>query len=330
MRLDALALSLYAALFVASGAAGAQTRPPNGGPPAAENNQEAVEDDEVVRVATALVTVPVSVVDRDGRHLTGLRREDFRVYEEGVEQQVAFFNSVEQPIFVVLLLDTSGSMAQSLPALKEAAAAFVRQLRPQDSALPVSFDSRIRTPLRGPTGDQRLLAAAINDMRPGAGALSGTGLYDAVDFVNRRLFRPDSRNALILFTDGGDTGSGATRKGTLYAAAEVNALVYTVYYDPLDLGPAAKLKRVPPPDKSYIRALAEKTGGRFFEPKDPEKMNRTMGAIADELRQQYSLGYYPKEKGPAEQQRRIKVRVNLPKAAVRARDSYVYRPPGGR
>jgi Ca-activated chloride channel homolog len=329
MKLAALALSLYAALVVSAGAARAQTTPPPAGPPAAGGNQEAAED-EVVRVATTLVTVPLSVVDRDGRYLTGLRREDFRVYEEGVEQEIAFFNSTDQPIFVVLLLDTSGSMAQSLPALKEAAAAFVRQLRPQDTALPVSFDSRIHTPLRAPTGDQRLLAEAIHSLRPAAGAFSGTGLYDAVDFVNRRLFKPNSRNALILFTDGGDTGSGATRRGTLYGAAEVNALVYTVYYDPLDLGPTAKLQRVSRPDRSYIRALAERTGGRFFEPKDPEKVSRTMAAIADELRRQYSLGYYPKERGPAEQQRRIKVRVNLPRAAVRARDSYVYRPPVGR
>jgi Ca-activated chloride channel family protein len=317
-------LLLYIILVVSGQALYAQT--PNQSPPAAGENYEEVGEDDVVRVTTDLITVPVSVVDREGRYVTNLRQENFRIYEDGVEQQTAFFNNVDQPIFVVLLIDTSGSTASNLSAMKEAAVAFVNQLRPQDVVLPISFDSKIHMPLRSGTSDQSLLIRAINNLQSAVGWASGTGLYDAVDFVNRRIFKPNARNALILFTDGGDTGSRATRKGTLYRAAEINALVYTAYYDPLDLGPTAAITKVTPPDKNYIRTLAERTGGRFYEPKSPAKINRTMIAIADELRRQYSLGYYPKEKAQVKQQRRIKVRVNFPRVAVRARELYVYQP----
>jgi Ca-activated chloride channel family protein len=329
--ITAMLLLLCTSLIISEYTLSAQTRPQpqTQSPPAAGENIVEVgeeEDDDVVRVTTDLITVPVSVVDREGRYVTNLRQESFRIYEDGVEQQIAFFNSIDQPIFVTLLIDTSGSTAPNLGAMKEAAIAFVSQLRPQDTVLPITFDSQIRLPLRRSTSDQRLLIETIKEIQPAAGVLSGTGLYDAVDFVNKHVFKPNTRNALILFTDGGDTGSKATQKDTLYSVAEINALVYSIYYDPLDLGPTAKLYKVPPPDKNYIRKLAEKTGGRFYEPKSAEKINRTMTAIAEELRRQYSLGYYPKAKAQVKQQRSIKVTVDLPKVAVRARDSYIYNP----
>ena len=101
---------------------------------------EEVGEDEVVRVNAALVTVPVSVLDRDGRFIGGLGKEDFRVYEDGVEQQVAYFAPVEQPFTVALVIDTSGSTRFKLEDIQDAAIAFLDQLRPADRVVVVAFD----------------------------------------------------------------------------------------------------------------------------------------------------------------------------------------------
>ncbi len=127
---------------------------------------EEVDEDEVVRVNASLVTVPVSVLDRDGRFIGGLRKEDFRVFEDGVEQQVAYFAPVEQPFTVALVIDTSGSTRFKLEDIQDAAIAFLDQLRPADRVIVVSFDDDVRV-LSDVTNDRNALRAAIRRTRPG-------------------------------------------------------------------------------------------------------------------------------------------------------------------
>ncbi|HEX6623700.1 MAG TPA: VWA domain-containing protein, partial [Pyrinomonadaceae bacterium] len=135
---------------------------------------ETVEGD-VVRVETTLVTVPVSVRDRDGRYAPDLRREDFHIFEEGIEQRIAYFATVDQPFTVALVLDTSGSTDLRLDDMQEAAIAFVARLKPQDRVLVIAFDDRFDV-LAEPTSDRAALTKAIRRARSGG----GTRLYDAV------------------------------------------------------------------------------------------------------------------------------------------------------
>src|ERR1700749_4640057 len=130
--------------------------PPAG---AGEAQAEVVEGD-VVSVNTSLVTIPVSVRDRQGRYAPDLRREDFRVYEDGVEQQVAYFAAVDQPFTVALVLDTSGSTEFSIGDIHRAASAFVEQLKPADRVTVISFDDSIDV-LCEPTSDRQELNRAI-------------------------------------------------------------------------------------------------------------------------------------------------------------------------
>ena len=97
------------------------------------------EEGDVVRTDTTLVTVPVSVIDRDGRYISDLRKEDFHIYEDGVEQEVAYFGAVEKPFTVILMLDTSASTWSKLGQIRDAARVFVEQLRPEDRVMVVSF-----------------------------------------------------------------------------------------------------------------------------------------------------------------------------------------------
>ena len=196
--------------------------------PTINNGPEEVEAGDVIRVDTTLVTLPVSVTDRNGRYIPNLTKEDFRLWEDGVEQQVAFFASVDKPFSVVLMIDTSGSTRFRIEDIQDAAITFVNQLRPDDQVMVVSFDDDVRI-LSEFTGDRGRLRDAIRRTRTG----DGTKLYDAVDLViNQRLNRVSGRKAVVLFTDGVDTTSRrASYASNVRDAEEVDALIYPVQYD---------------------------------------------------------------------------------------------------
>lgn len=340
----------------------APSQPPAGARPEAEAGEEVGEDD-VVRVNAALVTIPVTVLDRDGRFISGLRQEDFRIFEDGVEQQVAFFGTVEQPFTVALVLDTSGSTRFKLDEIQQAAIAFLDQLRPEDRVLIVSFDDDVRL-LAPPTSDRRLLYDAVRRTSNGG----GTRLYDAVDYVIKQQFRRvRGRKAIVLFTDGVDTSSKrASYQSTLAEAEELDALVYPVQYDTFDAvqgggGGGVSWPRRPSgggilgdilggiiiggrrggggggPGSSrgdyrrateYLQSLAWMTGGRHHDASDLYNLERAFTNIAEELRRQYTLGYHPARQASVSSRRQIRVRVKRPNLVVRARDSYIYKPAG--
>ena len=330
---------------------GSQTSAPQNDEP------EMVGEGDVVRVSTTLVTIPVSVLDRNGKYIPNLRKQDFRIYEDGVEHEVAYFASVEKPFTVALVIDTSGSTRFRLDEIQDAAMAFVNQLRADDRVLVVSFDDQVRV-LSEATSDRYELRDAIRRTRPG----DGTRLYDAIDFViNQRFNRIQGRKAIVLFTDGVDTTSKrASYQSTVRDAEELDALIYPVQYDTYDdmqgggsSGPIYNplpniIFRWPFPfpmprtggrrgggggtgtsradysrADAYLQDLSTKTGARLYRASDLNNLNQSFALVAEELRRQYSLGYYPKSPGQVGQRRQIRVRVNRPELAVRARDSYI-------
>lgn len=327
-------------------------------PPASPTQtREEVDANEVVRVETTLVTLPVSITDRNGRYIPDLRKEDFRIFEDGVEQEVAYFAAVEKPFTVVLMIDTSSSVWSKLGRIKDAANAFVAQLRADDQVMIVSFASGFTVQCEA-TSDRTRIRKAIKDTGRGL----STHLYDALDkLFTKHLKRLNGRKAVVLFTDGVDASSGkASYESTVTAAEELDALIYPIRYDTYDAasdnsrpvmrGPRLPgiLGRLPIPlpgptintgggsgssradyarGERYLHDLAELTGGRYYEAsRDLRDLDQAFSHIADELRRQYSLGYYPQQQGRAGTRRRIRVRVNQPDLAVRARDSYIYQP----
>lgn len=299
--------------------------------------QEAAEvsDEDIVRVSTSLITVPAQVMDRNGRFMGNLRKEDFLIYENGVEQQLSYFGSIEQPFTVALLLDVSGSTQTRLQAIRAAANAFIGRLRPNDRLILVSFDGKINVLTEAVTVSQlrrlKLRLDALND---------GTVLYDTVDAVlNQRLASIPGRKAVVLLTDGVDQGSKrASRKQNLHDADESDVMFYTVQYNTLPQLPE-RLSHIPDPKirarmqskmekeyaigASYLRILADETGGRLYNADTLVDIQQSFGSIMDELGRQYSLGYYPKGEVRSGEKRDIKVRVRVPNLVVRARDSYI-------
>ena len=294
-----------------------------------------LDENDVVRVSTSLITVPAEVLDRNGRNVGNLQKTDFRIYENGVEQQLTYFASVEQPFTVALLLDVSGSTQSQLQAIRTAANTFIKRLRSNDRLLLVSFDGRINILTEAVTltdlRKQKLRLDAIHD---------GTLLYDTVGFVlNQRLAAIPGRKAIVLMTDGVDNGSKqASLKQNLRDAEEANVVIYTVQYNTLPQLPArlsqisnlkarenvrTKLVRDYGVGSSYLQFLAEKTGGRTYRADDLADVPQMFNAITDELGRQYSLGYYPKGHAQPGEKRDIKVQTRVPNLVVRARESYV-------
>ena len=311
---------------------------------------------DVVRVDTTLVSLPVRITDRHGKLVIGLTQKQFHIYEDGIEQDIAYFepptmandaghDTTQKPFTVALLLDVSDSTEFKLEQIQGAALAFVDLLRPEDRVMVVAFDKRVQI-LAGATNDRETLHSAIRRTRTG----DGTSLYGALDAViNQRLSRIAGRKAIVLLTDGVDTSSkGVTSDDTIRASEAAYVSIYPIQFDTYGdfadnssretsatggFGAIAHQTRNGEPASEaykratlYLRLLAEKTSGHFQYADSAKNLTRSFERIATQLRQQYTLGYYPKNKTVDGAQRLIKVGVGLPKITVHTRKSYVYKP----
>lgn len=189
--------------------------------------QQQSAEDEVVKLESTLVSIPLLVSDRSGRYIPQLRANDFLLFEDGVQQKIESFGSEEVPFSVVLLLDVSPSVSGSIKEIQDAAIAFVHQLRSQDRVMVVSFDRNIHY-LSEFTSDRRELEWAIRRANMGG----GTSVYDAVyETVDRKLRNVEGRKALILFSDGDDTTSSrASYDDAVNLVSESDVLVYGLRY----------------------------------------------------------------------------------------------------
>lgn len=289
--------------------------------------EKAVDADEILKVETALVTIPVSVIDRKGHFVTNLRQQDFQIFEDDKPQEVAYFAATEQPVTIALLIDVSDSTEFKIGEIQDAATKFVKQLKPVDKVMIIAFDEKVRV-LSEVTSDREKLFKAIRQAK----FHGSTSLYDAVDFVvNRRLNQIQGRKAIVLFSDGVDTTSkNSNLESTLADVEEFDATLFTIHYDTykaeLDkgknqgYGDSLEEYKI---GADYVQKLADKTGGRLYEADSTRNLENAFFNIAEELRWQYSIGYYPPETGQTGDNKQIKVKVNLENVAVRARNNYV-------
>ncbi len=313
------------------------------------------DDGEIIKVETNLVTMPVSVLDRDGRFISGLQKNDFKIFQDGVEQKVDYFQSVEQPFTVIIMIDVSPSTQFKIEDIQNAAMTFVDQLRPGDRVMVISFDQDVHV-LSPATNNRYQLKNAIRQAQFG----DGTSLYEAVDYViNDQLRQIQGRKAVVLFTDGVDTTSRhASYQSTIRETEEVDALFYTIRYDTshdmnggggypsgrrrggggtmadilasiimggnVNVGGGGGASSAEyETGRKYLEALAQSSGGRKFEAQSIYNVDSAFAGIAEELRRQYSLGYYPDKVGNIGDRKQIKIRVLRPEVVVRAKNSYI-------
>ncbi|MCY7348427.1 MAG: VWA domain-containing protein [Pyrinomonadaceae bacterium] len=327
-------------LFVSLNAVNAQTQPTEKQSNADRRKTEKIiDEEEILRVETNLVIVSASVSDKSGRFISNLKRENFRLSEDGITQEIEFFEGNDAPFTVALLIDLSESTKGSFADIQKSAAAFIEQLSPNDKVILIPFNKYIYQRTEA-TGDRELLKKEISEMVQGG----GTSVYDALEFVYEKLDAIRGRKAVVLFSDGVDTTSRATYQETLRAAQRLDALIYTINYETMNAATKDTISKYPVEfplhvvtakgenlktayarGSVYLKFLADNSGGRFFLADSPENLVKTFQSIADELRRQYSVGYYPKNDASGDKSRKIKVGVDVPNSIVKARKSYLYK-----
>ncbi|MEX2271750.1 MAG: VWA domain-containing protein [Vicinamibacterales bacterium] len=282
---------------------------------------------QIFRGGVEVVSLAVTVMDKEGQYVSGLDQPNFQVFEDGVLQDIVYFSRQHQPIALTLLMDTSTSMEQKLPIAQEAAIGFARQLKPSDVAAVVEFDSRPDI-VQDFTSDRSLLEAAIRKTAAGG----STSLYNAIYVGLRALERTRAsageqvrRQAIIVLSDGEDTTSLVSYEDVLELAKRSETAVYSIGLRSRDQ-PSAKGFREA---EFVLRSLAQQTGGREFFIDDAADLKGIYQRIADELANQYSIGYMSKNNKRDGAYRRIVVRVDRPNAIARTKQGY-YGPGGTR
>jgi VWFA-related protein len=302
---------------------------------------------DAIKVNTALVTVPVVVTDRYGRFVTGLSRNDFKVHENGEPQQIASFSSTEAPFNVALLIDTSRSTKNKLGAIRKAALNFVKQLQPNDRVLIVTFDEKVNF-IGDFTSDRREIERAIRSVK----SSYLTSLYDAVHLtITEKLAPIKGRKAIVTLTDGVDTWSRkATYESTLELIATAGVSGYAIQYDTRNAGSSptsphdlprlpsnylfsrliqgnTQTRNQPARDRyliasEYLRAVAARSGALYLRAESIESSSFAFALIANELRNQYTLAYYPTNDKRDGGFRAIAVSVKGGDFSARARQGY--------
>jgi Ca-activated chloride channel family protein len=275
-----------------------------------------------LHVDVKLVSVFVSVTDRNGAVVGGLTREDFALTEDGRPQRIAVFErQSELPLNLTLAIDTSGSVRKDLAGEADAARRFAHAiLRPQDQMSLLQFATQARELV--PFTNQ------VSQIDRGLGRLRGgwaTALYDAVVLGSERLGNKSGRKVLVVVSDGDDTAGNSTYAQALEAALRNEVMIYTIIDVPIEASAGRDLG-----GEHALITLAEQTGGKSFYERDGG-LDNAFARVSDDLRTQYLLGYYPKdqERGSAFH----RVRVTVPRAAadgltIRHKSGYYMNAPG--
>jgi Ca-activated chloride channel family protein len=272
------------------------------------------QDDDVVRVNTDLVVLNVTVTDAAGHNVPGLRRADFKVFEDGKEvpaQLISSFSVQEAPFASVVLLDTSGSMEERLSLARSAAIHFLDRLREEDVAAVYKFDARVERVQEFSTG---------RDLAPMAFGLHAKGmtrLNDAiVDAVNALADRPELRKAIVILSDGMDTSSKASADKAIESALAIGATIYAV--DMSATGNGSNNQQ----SAAVLKNFAERSGGRFVGTPGGPALREAFANIADELAHQYTIAYRPLNQTRDGKWRKLEVKVSRPEVRVRTRKAY--------
>lgn len=221
-------LLLVTIVFTFVNANAQPSKKPTGSDPAKQTAKPASDQDqETLKIDTNLVTVPVIASSQTGQYIADLTKEEFKLSEDGVPQQIAFLATVNAPFHVVLLLDTSGSTQEKLPLIQRAAVAFIAQLSPADRVKVISFDDSVHD-LNDFTSDKALLNAVISKTTSG----KETKVYDAIELALNSLRPINGRKAVVMFSDAVDWHSAnATFEGTLRNLDESGVIVYPIRFD---------------------------------------------------------------------------------------------------
>ena len=319
----------------------------------------AAQQDETIRIETSLVNLNVAVMDRQGRRISGLTKEDFGVFEDGVRQEISYFAADERPLRLVLLFDTSISMEAVLPIVKREADTLIDKLRSNDEVNIVSFASEIRR-LSDSVKPEQAKAVVGNltsepHPQPVPATIDRTGyrvgdgntnLYEALQYILANFKANDDRIAVVVFSDGVDTAAGRSinsirrradevGKEVLRYAQESWVLLYPIRYRTEQIigempDPAWRPTRAmhigsrpKDPGPELFSQIASATGGEVFEWTTQRDLTVALEGVLADLRSQYSIAYTPPRSANRKGFHRVGVKVKRPNMVTRAREGYL-------
>lgn len=282
------------------------------------------EPAQVFKSGTELVYLTATVTDRTGRPMGQLRQEDFTVYEDDVRQEIAFFGVDDQtPISVAVVVDTSGSMEDKMDDVRDALEHFMTTLRDEDEVTPFRFSGDVDLVATGTGAERVRLGRTVQNLRPGR----ATALYDAIHAgVRRAMDGRHRKKVVIVISDGNDTASDRGEADAAAAVKQSEVLLYA-----LGIGHGVRgsfghgsLGRADEVDGVMLRSMAEPSGGRAWVLEGAHRggvdlVDQAIKEIGVELRQQYTLGYYPKQRAADRSYRQLRVEVRGDEYRVRTR-----------
>jgi Ca-activated chloride channel family protein len=273
------------------------------------------------RSGVELVSLNVTVADAQQRYATDLQQDEFQVFEDGIKQDVTFFNHSNLPIALALLIDTSASMESRLQTAQEAATGFARQLRSQDLAEVVDFDSRVNI-LQGFTNSVEALEQAIRRTSAGGSTSIYNAVYIALKDLKKVVAKQEDeirRQAIVVLSDGEDTSSLLPFEEVLDLAKRSETAIYAIGLRDSD---GAASSRGFKEAEFVLRQLSQETGGRAFFPQQLSELPAIYSQISEELSSQYTVGYTSKNGKRDGAWRRVVVRVARPNLTARTKQGY--------
>jgi Ca-activated chloride channel family protein len=265
------------------------------------------------RAGTETVSLFATVLDAQNRLVPDLAREDFEVLDNDKVQPLILFQNEVQPITVVLLLDTSGSMTMSIDLLKKASEQFLIRLLPEDKGAVGAFNDKIEISAHF-SNDRDALISEVKDLDYG----NGTRLYDAISEGLNTLQGVEGRRVILVFTDGDDTSSRIGRGAVQDRARADEVMIYAIGLQS-EMRDGTRTVRTKP--DGGLRRLAEETGGGYFELKKTSDLGPTFSRVAQELHSQYALGFEAQVLDG--KVHKLTVRMKQPGMTARARKSYL-------
>jgi Ca-activated chloride channel homolog len=292
--------------------------PPGAEAPAATGNAAAkAHPGAFIRMNVDMVLVPITVTDPMNRLVTGLEKEDFQIYENSGEQRISSFVSEDAPVSIGVIFDLSGSMTSKLVRARESILQFIKTANPEDEFFVIGFNDRPEL-IEDFTSSVEDIQARLATVRSG----HRTALLDAIYYgVEKMKEAKHQRKALLVVSDGGDNRSRYTEGEVRSQVRESDVEIYSIgIFDPYAATPE---ERTGP---QLLNELSEETGGRLYRVDDLSEMGDIAEKISTELRNQYVIGYTPKDISRDGKWRKVKVKLNppagLPQLTVHARTGY--------
>lgn len=270
------------------------------------------QDDEIVNIESSIVILNAAISDGNGKTVSGLRQSQFKIFEDGKEQKIDFFQAEETPFAAIILLDTSGSMEQRVSMARSAAIEFLDGLRADDVAAIYNFDTKVS--LVQDFSNSRDITEKAFDLKADGYTVLNDAIYQASQELAKRS---EKRKAIIVLSDGADTRSGRSSDKALKAALAANVTIYTVDMSEINNSGRERIQ-----SQGALKNFAEKSGGYFVATPGGAAMRNAFKSIVEELGVQYTLGYQPSNSAKDGKWRSIELRVARPNLNIRTRKGY--------